>query len=116
MIRDILLAPSISTEPILQLPNAEVYARKLSGLEVMNAEAEIPDDGRKTEDVFRFGVRLVVLGACDKEGNRIFKDEDFDAVYKMPYDSILKLVVGVKTHNGMGDEAKNSPAPSTATS
>lgn len=116
MLRDKLLAPTISAEPIITIDGNAIHARKLSGLDVAEIQAALPEEGATTGDMIRFSAKLVVLGACDASGNRVFNDDDADAVSKMPYDMLKILVVGVKKHNGMDDEVKNSSTPSTASS
>lgn len=116
MIRDILLAPSVSKEPILKLDGHDVHARKLSGLDIADAQSSIPDESRTLSDMLKFSAKLALLGACDAGGARVFADSDFVSVCNMPYDMLKSLVEGVKKHNGMDDDAKNSSTPSTEVS
>lgn len=111
-LRDMLLAPVLSA-PILTMPSGEtVHSRKLSGIDVMEARSAVPDENPSSADIARFGTRLVLRAACDSAGVRVFADSDQDAVDQMPFDVQIKLIAGIKDHNGMGDEVKNSSTPS----
>lgn len=112
-LRDILLAPSVSKEPLLTLDGQGVHARKLSGLDMASAQAAIPEESKTLEDMMRFSAKLVLLGACDAKGERLFADSDFESVCSMPWDMLKVLIEGIKKHNGMDDAAKNSSTPST---
>lgn len=112
-LRDALLSAPISPEPILRDGDTVVHARKLTGLDIANAQAAIPDNDPTLESMVRFSAKLVLLGCCDANGERIFADGDYDAVLAMPHGTLLHLSRGIQKHNGMGDAAKNSSTPST---
>lgn len=53
-------------------------------------------------------VGLVILGACDADGARLFTDKDADALAKLPASALGKIANAVLSHNGLaGDDAKN---------
>lgn len=60
-------------------------------------------------------VGLVVLGACDEGGARLFTDKDCAALGKLPASALGKVANAVLAHNGLsgesteasGDEVKN---------
>ena len=57
-------------------------------------------------------VFLVILGACDEDGKRLFTDKDAAALGKKPAKALTKIANKVLEHNGMtqdeADEAKNA--------
>lgn len=113
-LRDKLLAPKTSTEPILILDNEPVHARTIDAMDIADAQATIPEgDARTTQEMLKFAARLAIYGACDAKGEKLFTLDDLDAVCRMPHDMLMKLVNGIKSHNGMDDTAKNSSTPST---
>ena len=112
-LRDALLSAPISPEPILRDGDTVVHARKLTGLDIANAQAAIPEGDATLGSMVRFSAKLVLMGCCDANGERVFAESDYDAVLAMPHGTLLHLSRGVQQHNGMGDTAKNSSTPST---
>jgi hypothetical protein len=53
--------------------------------------------------------RLVILGACDEEGKRLFTDKDASALSKLPASALAKVANAILDHNGLGGDgdAKN---------
>lgn len=53
--------------------------------------------------------KVVILGACDEEGKRLFSDKDAAALSKLPASALGKVANAVLAHNGLGggEEAKN---------
>lgn len=56
-------------------------------------------------------VGLVILGACDDGGKRLFSDKDAKALGDLPASALGKIANAVLAHNGLAgdsaDEAKN---------
>lgn len=112
-LRDALLSAPISKEPIYADGENIVYARKLTGLDIASAQAAIPEDDATLESMIRFSAKLVLMGCCDANGERVFAESDYDAILAMPHGTLIHLIKGIQQHNGMGDAAKNSSTPST---
>lgn len=56
-----------------------------------------------------FTVQVVILGACDDKGGRLFTDADVEALCALPASAMTKIGNAVLDHNGLGgDEAKNA--------
>ncbi len=54
-------------------------------------------------------VGLVILGACDETGKRLFTLDDKDALAKLPASALGKIANAVLAHNGLaGDDEKNA--------
>jgi len=55
-------------------------------------------------------VEVVILGACDENGDRLFTEKDRLALAKLPASVIGLISKAVLDHNGMGkqEEAKNA--------
>jgi hypothetical protein len=111
MLRELLLAAPVS-DAILTIDGKTVHARKLTGLEVIESKIASSADASQAEKQLSLA-RLIVSGVVDSAGTRVFADSDVDAVAAMPYAVFMKLVDGITKHNGMGEAAGNSSAPST---
>lgn len=63
------------------------------------------------QDGLPISVGVVILGACDAEGNRLFKDEDAAKLAGLPAGEVGKIAKAILAHNGLTgdsqDEAKN---------
>lgn len=62
-----------------------------------------------------FGALMVALCACDEQGNKLFTEDDADALAKKPGDVINRIATAALKHNGMTpsaveDAEKNSDA------
>ena len=54
-------------------------------------------------------VGLVIMGACDDKGVRLFSDADAEALGKLPASALGKVANAVLAHNGLAeDDAKNA--------
>lgn len=55
-------------------------------------------------------VELMILGACDEDGKRLFTEKDRDSLRKLPNDVVKTIAKAVMAHNGYnaGEEAKNA--------
>lgn len=64
------------------------------------------------ETTMPMNVLLVILGACDEKGERLFTDADAEALGKQPAKALTTIANKVLEHNGLtGDaveEAKNA--------
>ena len=49
-------------------------------------------------------VGLVILGACDENGKRLFSAKDEAALAKLPADALAKIANAVLKHNGMNSD------------
>lgn len=56
-------------------------------------------------------VGVVILGACDDDGKRLFTDKDAEALGKLPASALGRISSAVLDHNGLSakapEEAKN---------
>lgn len=63
------------------------------------------------EDGLPVSVGVVILGACDADGNRLFTDKDAKALAGLPAGEVGKIAKAILDHNGLTgdsqDEAKN---------
>lgn len=63
------------------------------------------------EDGVPASVGVVILGACDAEGNRLFTDKDAQALAGLPAAEVGAIAKAILDHNGLTgasqDEAKN---------
>lgn len=61
------------------------------------------------EDSIPVSVGIVILGACDDTGKRLFTDKDKTALSGLPASCMGKIANAILVHNGLsGDEAKNA--------
>jgi hypothetical protein len=62
-------------------------------------------------------VGLVILGACDENGKRLFTAKDESALTKLPADALTKIANMVLKHNGMagGDDSEEVKNDSSET-
>jgi hypothetical protein len=129
----ILAAADLPTEKV-PVPEwgGDVYVRTMSGTERDHFEQTIAD-GKKATTLTHVRARLAVKTLCDQSGNRLFGDEDADALGKKSGKVLDRLFDAAQRLNGIGDkEAENllgnsaagqtgnspssSPAPSAAPS
>ncbi len=95
--------------------------------------AEEADFIRRLPDDVPANVSIVILGACDEDGKRLFTTKDAGVLKKKPSKALTTIANAVLRHNGLlaeaADEAKNassetasddsasaSPSPSDAPS
>lgn len=64
------------------------------------------------EDGIPMSVGVVILGACDADGKRLFTSKDKDALAKLPATVVGKIANAILEHNGLTakaqEEAKNA--------
>lgn len=79
---------------------------------VATLTAEEADQIRKLPEDVPSNVSLVILGACDEGGKRLFKKGDAGALGKKPSKALTTIANAVLRHNGLlaeaADEAKNA--------
>jgi hypothetical protein len=89
----------------------EVCVARLSVIE-MDKLAQL--DGK----AYPISVGVVILGACDESGNRLFTDADAEALGAMPVIAISLISKAVLDHNGIGasaaEKAKNASSETEA--
>jgi len=98
---------------LVKLDEGEVIVSELSGPDYMKLYTDPANrkmvDGVETMEMGRFQAALIVYGAVDEKNERIFKDEDIDAVMRMSNTVFFKLAEAARKVNGMsGEEIKNS--------
>lgn len=78
---------------------------------VASLTAEEADQIRKLPEDVPSNVSLVILGACDEDGKRLFKKGDAGALGKKPSKALTTIANAILRHNGLladsVDEAKN---------
>lgn len=78
---------------------------------VATLTAEEADQIRKLPEDVPSNVSLVILGACDEDGKRLFKKGDANALGKKPSKALTTIANAILDHNGLlaksADEAKN---------
>lgn len=89
---DILSIEDRKTDSVIvpQWNGAEIFVRTMGALERAKYEVKLLDLPQEPlEDrIWQIRVSLVVLCACDKDMNRLFKDSDFDRVAQKNGDAI----------------------------
>ena len=62
--------------------------------------------------------RIVILGACDETGKRLFTDKDAAALGKLPADALGKVANAILAHNKLTGESdeKNSSSETVSES
>ncbi len=79
---------------------------------VATLTAEEADQIRKLPEDTPSNVSLVILGACDEDGKRLFTKKDASALGKKPSKALTTIANAVLRHNGLladsADEAKNA--------
>lgn len=67
---------------------------------------------KKLDDSCPHNVAVIVVGICDKDGNRLFTDDDKAALGKLPATVATRIANAILEHNGLGaqapEEAKNA--------
>ena len=111
--RNGLLNNSRLKSEIVKLDEGEVVITELSGPDYMKLYTDPANrkmvDGVETMEMGRFQAALIVYGAVDEKNERIFKDEDIEAVMRMSNTVFFKLAEAARKVNGMtGEESKNS--------
>ena len=86
--------------------NTTVFIREMGAAERAAYEAGLLDNKDKPleERMFAVKINLVILCACDTEGNRLFKDSDYDALKDKNGDAINRVYEVVSRLNLMTDE------------
>lgn len=78
---------------------------------VATLTAEEADQIRKLPENVPSNVSLVILGACDEKGGRLFTADDAGALGKKPSKALTTIANAVLRHNGLlaeaAEEAKN---------
>ena len=111
--RNGLLNNSRLKSEIVKLDEGEVVITELSGPDYMKLYTDPANrkmvDGVEAMEMGRFQAALIVYGAVDEKNERIFKDEDIEAVMRMSNTVFFKLAEAARKVNGMtGSEEKNS--------
>jgi len=106
---------------LVKLDNGDVIMTELSGPDYMKLYTDPANrkmvDGVETMEMGRFQAALIVYGAVDDKNQRIFKDEDIDAVMRGANGVFFKLAEAARKLNGMtGEEVKNSKETEAADS
>lgn len=81
-----------------------VYIKGMSAAEKDDFEAAQVSLNAKGKALHNFRARLVVATACDEQGNRVFSDEDVDALGELPAKDVAKLFDVATKLNGMSKE------------
>jgi len=93
-----------------------VYIREVSvgdRILMTSESSRFPVDLRKDEDTGEEidqygGPKLVLVGAADAKGNRIWSNDEFDSVLALPQDAMIQIAKEVARLNGMEDDSGNS--------
>jgi hypothetical protein len=111
----ILAAADLPTEKV-PCPEwgGDVYVRTMAGTERDHFEQTIAD-GKKATNLNNVRARLAVKTVCDEKGNRLFSDDDADALGKKSGKVLDRIFDAAQRLNGIGDKAveeiaKNSDA------
>lgn len=87
----------------VELDEMTVYVRSLSGKERATLMQSIHKDDVVTMSMSP--IHLVVMSACDEHGNRLFNDDDFDAVGEHDASVLDKLAVEAGKLNALSADA-----------
>lgn len=98
--RDLFLSVRNKVIGSVQVPDiGEVFIRSLS-------LAEVKRLGEEKDPVNVFGL-AVVLGASDKDGNRVFHDDDLPALLNKPFEMLQPIADAVTKSIALDDVKKN---------
>lgn len=111
--RSSLLAEMRLKTEVVKMEAGDVIMSELSGPDYMKLYTDPLNkktvDGVEVMEMGRFQAALIVYGAVDDAGNRIFKDEDIDVVGRGSQTTFFRLAEAARKLNGMsGEELKNS--------
>ena len=94
--------------------DAQVFIRTMGAYERAKYEAKLIEnkDAPMEEKMVQIKVILVVLCCCDEQGNRLFSDDQFDAVANKSADAIDRLYdvinrVNLVTQSEVEEEKKD---------
>lgn len=100
---------TVSREIILGFDTVEidrVFVKEFGGdVCVATLSADEADQISSLGEEFPATVGLVILGACDEDGKRLFTKKDAAALSKKPAKAIGAIAKKVLSHNGLGSEA-----------
>lgn len=111
--REALLgAMKLKTETVA-LDGGDVIMSELSGPDYIAAYSDPLnrkiEEGKEVMNMGRFQATLIVKGAVDEAGDRLFSDEDINLVERGANGPFLKLAETARKLNGFsGEETKNS--------
>jgi len=91
-----------------ELAGQTVYVRKLGALE-MHAISDRPEHEAM--------IAIVLHGLCDQNGDRLFADDQAEAVGQLPTELLADIAAKVVKHNGLQDletaQGKSEGSPSS---
>ncbi|WP_257556414.1 hypothetical protein [Sphingobium sp. CFD-2] len=107
---------SLSRDSILGYVDADigtVDVPEMGGaVRIATLSVDEMDKLTKLDDAKPASAQIVIIGACDDKGVRLFTPEDFDQIAKLPAGIISRISKAILAHNGMGpaaaEEAKNA--------
>jgi hypothetical protein len=111
---DILRIPDLKIERV-DVPEwgGHIYVRLLSGTGrekyIESVRTLVGTPGKDKNAYWKMvltgsGAKLVAEAACDKNGKRIFRDEDVEALGKKSYVALKRVVDAAAKLNGLGDD------------
>lgn len=99
---DILARYTTSVRKVEALNGLDVHVRTLSGADWYDLSA--------LEGADRL-VRAIILGACDKDGNRVFTDADDAAVRGLSREFTEPVANAILSLSGVGADTGKEPSP-----
>lgn len=95
-----LAAAKLNVKKVCVQPYGDLFIKEMTGSERDFFEASLMDASGKTQTK-GMRARLVMLSVCDAEGNRIFADDDLDAINAAPARALGELADAIITLNGL---------------
>jgi Phage tail assembly chaperone len=110
----ILAAADLPTEKV-PCPEwgGDVYVRTMAGHERDHFEQSVAD-GKSKSNLNNVRARLAVKTVCDDKGNRLFTDDDAEALGKKSGKVLDRIFDAAQRLNGIGKEAENDIAKNSA--
>lgn len=60
------------------------------------------------ESPLPFTVQVVILGACDEDGQRLFSDKDGAALAKLPASALGRIAQAILRHNALTEDSQDA--------
>ena len=102
--REALLATAKCPTEKVTIPQGTVIVRGMTGRELIAFQRSVTAANGKAVDDTAFPAKLLVCCLVDEKGQRLLKDEDWEAVLNMPGAVVQKLTTVALRLCGYGDE------------
>jgi hypothetical protein len=112
MLKDQIFKASVPKLTPVALQGVTVYVRSLTGRELGMVHHQTETLKAQGKDPSEVNVNAVLWATCDQDGNRVFGQEDAEAVAGLPWQAFQQLVQAVLKASGLDadslQDAKNA--------